>query len=517
MLSSIFNCILIEVTVEEYTMNIIEPNHSLMLILLSKLTGDEPVDEIYNRTRFAWKTNIDRARSVDYVISHNSNEEIVGIFKPTKWLHADDKEFKSIDRGSYPDRIGFIGEEAPEDIQEMYRDNTTPTRKKGAANPIRYLESMHEKEAEDEDFDIQTVIGNLKNYFTEEIKEGRKVFVKEQNFKVRPGYGPDKFYLDRVQGSYEYSLQNLIHHILWQEHHYESFLNSRQLKDVKKAVDAEPDGIYGTGIDDNLSDSEYKEDEVAQESLDIIYFQVIQHVGSLLKEFDFFDSTDFLDMGYIETDDDSDKDENEDKNEDSENLVNHTYFAGVSVDDEEIDDLVSSAYKFLSAAYANLDQEIDGEHPQFYLVGNKESGKNFLSSPKNLELIKIFKGVEWQDDPEPNEENIKKTFKDNSKLTFFDDGYYMIWFVFQCPEESSEEEQDPGEHWEYLFQNFAADLPDLALAGYNSKFKEIIWQQWSEGQFDEGAISNTDSSDHYSGNNVESEHQINLECFELLD
>ena len=71
MLSLIFSCTLKEVTVEEYTMNIIEPNHSLMLILLSKLTGDEPVDEIYNRTRFALKTNIDRARSVDYVISHN--------------------------------------------------------------------------------------------------------------------------------------------------------------------------------------------------------------------------------------------------------------------------------------------------------------------------------------------------------------------------------------------------------------------------------------------------------------
>ena len=112
------------------------------------------------------------------------------------------------------------------------------------------------------------------------------------------------------------------------------------------------------------------------------------------------------------------KDEDKDKNEDLQKSVNHTYFAGVSVDDEEIDDLVSSAYKFLSAAYANLDQELDGESPQFYVVGNKESGKNFLSSPKNLELIKIFKGVEWQDDPEPNEENIKKTFKDNSKLTF---------------------------------------------------------------------------------------------------
>lgn len=156
---------------------------------------------------------------------------------------------------------------------------------------------------------VQAVIENLKNYFSEEIKEGKEVFLKEESFKVRPGYGPDKFYLDRVQGSYEYSLQNLIHHILWEEDYYESFLNSRQLKDVKKVVDAEPDGIYGTGINDDLSDSEYEEDEVAQESIDIIYFQVIQHVGSLLQEFEFFDSTDFVDMGYIETDEDDDDDD----------------------------------------------------------------------------------------------------------------------------------------------------------------------------------------------------------------
>ena len=187
------------------------------------------------------------------------------------------------------------------------------------------------------------------------------------------------------------------------------------------------------------------------------------------------------------------------------------------MDDEEIDDLVSAAFTFLKAAYVNLDREVNGEPPQFYLVGNKKSGDNFLSSSKDLDLVEIFKGVEWQEDPEPNEEDIKKIFEDNSKLTFLDDGYYMIWFAFQCPEESEEEMQDLGENWELDFQNLAADLPDLALAGYNSKLEEIIWQQWSEGQFDEGAISNTDSSDYYSGSNVESEHQISLECFELLD
>ena len=154
---------------------------------------------------------------------------------------------------------------------------------------------------------IQTVIKTLKNYFSEEIKAGSEVFLSENDFKVRPNYGPNKFYLDRVEGSYEYSLQNLIHHMLWEDGHYASFLNTRQLEDVKNIVNDEPNGIYGVAGDvDTLSDSEYEEDVVVQESIDLIYFEVIQHVGSLLEEFDFFDATDYVNMGYIEKKDDDD-------------------------------------------------------------------------------------------------------------------------------------------------------------------------------------------------------------------
>tara|TARA_X000001036_G_scaffold377954_1_gene368029 strand:+ start:83 stop:601 length:519 start_codon:yes stop_codon:yes gene_type:complete len=165
---------------------------------------------------------------------------------------------------------------------------------------------------------IKTVIKTLKNYFSEEIKAGSEVFLSENNFKVRPGYGPNKFYLDRVEGSYEYSLQNLIHHMLWEDGHYESVLNTRQLKDVENIVNDEPNGIYGVAGDvDTLSDSEYEEDVVVQESIDLIYFEVIQHVGSLLEEFDFFDATDYVNMGYIEEKDD---DEDFDIDPDLENL-----------------------------------------------------------------------------------------------------------------------------------------------------------------------------------------------------
>ena len=121
-------------------MDMITPKHNLMLILLSNMTGKESQEEIYDRTRFAWKTNIKRASKVDFVISHNSSEEILAIYKPTAWLKGDDKEFESLNRGSLPDRVGFVGEIASEDIQDIYAGCLTPPRKKGAANPIRYLE-----------------------------------------------------------------------------------------------------------------------------------------------------------------------------------------------------------------------------------------------------------------------------------------------------------------------------------------------------------------------------------------
>lgn len=57
------------------------------------------------------------------------------------------------------------------------------------------------------------------------IEKNKGSFKKEGDFKVRPGYGYDKFYLDRVDGSYDMSLQGLIHYILHDDHLYEKFLS----------------------------------------------------------------------------------------------------------------------------------------------------------------------------------------------------------------------------------------------------------------------------------------------------
>lgn len=153
-----------------------------------------------------------------------------------------------------------------------------------------------------ENLNIQKIINELNEYFSSEISEGRDVFIEQQSFKFRPPYGGNKFYLDWVDGSYDSSLQNLIHHILWAEGYYEYLMNSRQLAIVEKIVEEEPDGIWGTNEwDESLSNAECEEDLKVQELVDQIYYEVIKNVGGLLKEFDFFDPDDFINTGYLES------------------------------------------------------------------------------------------------------------------------------------------------------------------------------------------------------------------------
>jgi hypothetical protein len=54
-------------------------------------------------------------------------------------------------------------------------------------------------------------------------------------------------------------------------------------------------------------DDESMSEEEAEDldgNLRTIYYKVITHVGKKLKEFDFFDESDFVDAGYADEDDD---------------------------------------------------------------------------------------------------------------------------------------------------------------------------------------------------------------------
>jgi hypothetical protein len=106
-------------------------------------------------------------------------------------------------------------------------------------------------------------------------------FREEENFKVRPGYGPDKFYLNQVEGSYEDSLQLLIHYILYEEGLYKKFLTKNQMADCETVISDDPDSIYGS------------DDEDIQEKLDNIYGDSIGFVGKKLLSLGFDVGDDF--------------------------------------------------------------------------------------------------------------------------------------------------------------------------------------------------------------------------------
>ena len=203
-------------------------------------------------------------------------------------------------------------------------------------------------------------------------------------------------------------------------------------------------------------------------------------------------------------------------------MKTHTYFAGVSVDDEELDDIASAAYSFVYAAYCWLTTSVP-----IYVVAHKDKETmKYLDDTEKLSLIKVYDGGSYLNDEgeEPDEEMIKEHLASHfEKLALFDCGYWYVWLAFEYPEEDPDDFTEPGEIWEYEFQHIANSLGGLepptnggfSIIGYNSEIEDKIWQQWDEGDYDEGAISNPDQADHYSGENLYDLHSFNLDCFNL--
>jgi hypothetical protein len=98
---------------------------------------------------------------------------------------------------------------------------------------------------------------------------------------VRPGYGPDKFYLNQVEGSYEDNLQLLIHYILYEDGLYKKFLTKKQLASCEEVINEYPESIYGS------------DDDSLQQLLDEIYSGSIRFVGNKLLSLGFDVGNDF--------------------------------------------------------------------------------------------------------------------------------------------------------------------------------------------------------------------------------
>jgi hypothetical protein len=79
------------------------------------------------------------------------------------------------------------------------------------------------------------------------IKSLRNTYYRNNNQNIMVRYGPENeiFFLDRVEGSYESSLQSLIHKTMYHEGIYKKFLNDRCMAELEAMFNKFPDAIYG--------------------------------------------------------------------------------------------------------------------------------------------------------------------------------------------------------------------------------------------------------------------------------
>jgi|SaaInlStandDraft_2_1057019.scaffolds.fasta_scaffold66343_1 hypothetical protein len=106
--------------------------------------------------------------------------------------------------------------------------------------------------------------------------------IQEGDYKVRPGYAYDKFYLNRLS-DYDMGLLGLIHHIMYKEGFYSKILSEKRLKEVKKVVENDPESIYRPPFEGETAEEDI-EFEIINTTLDVIYSNACKFVGISLNE-----------------------------------------------------------------------------------------------------------------------------------------------------------------------------------------------------------------------------------------
>ena len=118
-----------------YEKECVKFQHDVLLINLARYDRQQPV---YEAARYAWKINKAKAEKVEYVLATNKGLTI-GVFRVKRWLEANSTNFPN--KTPAPGRLGFEGEEAPDDIKSLYLSKRIPSeyQQQGASNPVRYV------------------------------------------------------------------------------------------------------------------------------------------------------------------------------------------------------------------------------------------------------------------------------------------------------------------------------------------------------------------------------------------
>tara|TARA_B100001564_G_scaffold355435_1_gene367736 strand:- start:59 stop:1168 length:1110 start_codon:yes stop_codon:yes gene_type:complete len=137
---------------------------------------------------------------------------------------------------------------------------------------------------------VEKIIADLNDELLDIIEDYEEDFSHYvetyHGLKIRVDYGPGKFYLNWVDfhGTYEYTIQNLIHHIMWEKDYYKRFLSEDQLEEVQKVIEDDRDNIYKSS------------DSKIQSTLDRIYETVIIETAIRFKDREYFSNEEFDDF-----------------------------------------------------------------------------------------------------------------------------------------------------------------------------------------------------------------------------
>jgi hypothetical protein len=120
-----------------------DPEHSLLLININKLQDRFDRQAIYDLVRFCWRISKSRAEKAQYVIAAVRGVA-VGAFQASRWMNATRENFPDVPHadGSESHRIGFVGQEAPGNIWQLYAGERgkriVDPDLKHVQNPIRF-------------------------------------------------------------------------------------------------------------------------------------------------------------------------------------------------------------------------------------------------------------------------------------------------------------------------------------------------------------------------------------------
>ena len=111
--------------------------HTAVVISVNRTVAGR--ESVYAAVRYAWKIDPKKAKAAHLVVAVEQGL-IIGVFIADQWLAATPENFPGTTE-SRPGRWGFVGKEAPKEIADQYLRHRLPDsmRKRGAANPIRYV------------------------------------------------------------------------------------------------------------------------------------------------------------------------------------------------------------------------------------------------------------------------------------------------------------------------------------------------------------------------------------------